>query len=324
MKMQISEFARLCGVSVRTLQYYDSVGILKPTEVSEKGYRLYDKDSVSDMRKILQYKRLGFSLNAISKLISDKDGVRHRGGLLAQKRKLTQEIKRLTAVVENIDRELAKPVKIDNWFDKINRDYNHSSCHYTTAHGEDFVTYGKADYENDLDFTTSSRFPLGSLTTQFTAYCIIRFQELGLLRTVDNIGKYFAEIICGDKMTIHQLLNMTSGLSDDYFQQKCSEDWNNYCEKVSYNDLPYEVQICHYHKYNKGYCKTQSVSEIIKAANFTPLKFVPGEKFDWANINYLLLRIILEKISQKSLKEIMDDYIFTPLEMDNTALYGCP
>ena len=62
--MQISEFARLCGVSVRTLQYYDSVGILKPTEVSEKGYRLYDEDSVSDMRKILRYKRLGFSLNA--------------------------------------------------------------------------------------------------------------------------------------------------------------------------------------------------------------------------------------------------------------------
>ncbi|MDE7289884.1 MAG: beta-lactamase family protein, partial [Oscillospiraceae bacterium] len=45
------------------------------------------------------------------------------------------------------------------------------------------------------------------------------------------------------------------------------------------------------------------------------------EKYDYANINYLILRIILEKVSQKSLKEIFNEYIFTPLEMDNTTIY---
>lgn len=242
MKMQISELARLFNVSVRTLQYYDSVGLLKPTEVTEKGYRLYDDNSVSEMKKILQYKQLGFSLDSISKLLSDEEDAKRRGGLLAQKRKLTQEIKRLNSTLEDIDRELAKPVKLSNWFDKILKDYNYSSCNYSTLHGEDFITWGKADYENDLDFTTSSRFPLGTLTSQFTAYCIIRFQELGLLRTDDPIGKYFSEITCGDKVTIQHLLDMSSGLSDEYFVQKASKDWNDYCEKIGYNDLPYELQ----------------------------------------------------------------------------------
>lgn len=322
MKMQISELARLFNVSVRTLQYYDSVGLLKPTEVTEKGYRLYDDNSVSEMKKNLRYKQLGFSLDSISKLISDEKGVERRGGLLAQKRKLTQEIKRLNSTLEDIDRELAKPVKLSNWFDKILKDYNYSSCNYSTLHGEDFITWGKADYENDLDFTTSSRFPLGTLTSQFTAYCIIRFQELGLLRTDDPIGKYFPEIICGGKVTIQHLLDVSSGLSDEYFEQKASEGWNDYCEKIGYNELPYELQGCYFHEYNKGYCKLQSVSEIIEAANFAPLKFVSGEKYDFANINYLILRIILEKLSAKPLEEILDEYIFTPLEMDNTTLYG--
>lgn len=322
--MQISELARRCGVSVRTLQYYDSVGILKPTEVSEKGYRLYDEDAAAEMRKILQYKQLGFSLDAISRLLSDEKGVERRGSMLAQKRKLTQEIKRLTAVLGDIDKELAKPAKIDNWFDKINRDYNYSSCNYSTYHGEDFVTWGKADYENDLDFTTSSRFPIGSITTQFTAYCVIRFQELGLLSTVDNLGKYFPEIICGGNVTIQHLLDMTSGLSDDYFQQKWSVSWDKYREETGFDDLPFEIKCCKNHEYNRKNSKLQNTSEIIEAVNFAPLKCVPGEKFNWANINYLLLRIILEKVSAKSLEEILDKYIFTPLEMESTTLYGCP
>lgn len=322
--MQISELAKHFNVSVRTLQYYDNVGLLKPTEVTEKGYRFYDESSVSTMEKILQYKQFGFSLDSISKLLSEENPVKNgfRRDLLLQKRKYEQEIKRLNSVINDIDKELAKPVKFGNWFDKIMKDYNHSRCTYSTFHGEDFDTWGKADYENDIDFTTSLRFPLGSITTQFTAYCIIRFQELGLLRTDDPVGKYFPEIIHGDKVTIQHLLDMTSGFTNELFDKKYAEGWDAYCKKTGFFDLPYEIQICRHHEYNKENSKPQSVSEIIEAANFATLKFTPGEKYDWADINYLILRIILEKISQKSLEEIFDEYIFTPLEMDNTTLYG--
>ena len=130
MKMQISERAKHFNVSVRTLQYYDNVGILKPTEVTEKGYRFYDDSSVSTMEKILQYKQFGFSLDSISKLLSEEDPVKigFRRDLLLQKRKYEQEIKRMNSVINDIDRELAKPVKFYNWFDKIMEDYNHSRC----------------------------------------------------------------------------------------------------------------------------------------------------------------------------------------------------
>lgn len=322
--MQISELAKHFNVSVRTLQYYDNMGILKPTEVTEKGYRFYDESSVSTMEKILQYRQFGFSLESISKLLSEENPVKSglRRDLLLQKRKYEQEIKRLNSVINDIDRELAKPVKLDNWFDKILKDYNHSCCVYSTSHGEDFETWGKADYENDIDFTTSLRFPIGTITTQFTAYCIIRFQELGLLRTDDPVGKYFPELTYGDKVTIQHLLDMTSGFTNGLFDKKYAEGWDAFCEKTGFFDLPYEIQICRHHEYTKENSKPQSVSEIIEAANFAPLKFTPGEKYDWAEINYLILRIILEKVSQKTLKEIFDEYIFIPLEMDNTTLYG--
>ena len=88
--MQISELAKHFNVSVRTLQYYDNVGLLKPTEVTEKGYRFYDESSVSTMEKILQYKQFGFSLDTISKMLSDESEAKRRNNLLMQKRKYEQ------------------------------------------------------------------------------------------------------------------------------------------------------------------------------------------------------------------------------------------
>ena len=52
MKMQIKEFAELTGVSVRTLHYYDEIGLLKPSEVdAQNGYRFYDEKSLERMRE---------------------------------------------------------------------------------------------------------------------------------------------------------------------------------------------------------------------------------------------------------------------------------
>ena len=53
MKMQINEFAKLTGVSVRTLHYYDEIGLLKPAEVDEwTGYRFYDENSLEKCNKL--------------------------------------------------------------------------------------------------------------------------------------------------------------------------------------------------------------------------------------------------------------------------------
>ncbi len=74
MKMLINEFALYAGVSVRTLHYYDEIGLLKPATVdTATGYRYYDEYSVSRMQEILFYRELDFSLKSISEILSSRD-----------------------------------------------------------------------------------------------------------------------------------------------------------------------------------------------------------------------------------------------------------
>lgn len=71
MKIQIKEFAKITGVSVRTLHYYDEIGLLKPAYVDENtGYRFYDNNSVLRMQEILFYRELDFSLKSICEILS--------------------------------------------------------------------------------------------------------------------------------------------------------------------------------------------------------------------------------------------------------------
>lgn len=69
--MQIREFAKFTGVSVRTLHYYDEIGLLKPSHVDPStGYRYYDEEALLRMQEILFYRELDFSLNSIRQIIS--------------------------------------------------------------------------------------------------------------------------------------------------------------------------------------------------------------------------------------------------------------
>ena len=71
MKMQIKEFADFAGVSVRTLHYYDEIGLLKPALVDNAtGYRYYDETSILRMQEILFYRELDFSLKHIKEILS--------------------------------------------------------------------------------------------------------------------------------------------------------------------------------------------------------------------------------------------------------------
>ena len=65
---QLSAFA---GVSVRTLHYYDQIGLLKPARRSEKGYRYYGKEEMLKLQQILFYRELDFPLKEIGKIIND-------------------------------------------------------------------------------------------------------------------------------------------------------------------------------------------------------------------------------------------------------------
>ncbi len=69
----ISQVAELTGISTRTLQYYDEIGLLKPSELTESGYRLYNDESLQKLQQILFFKELGFKLKEIKEILQKPD-----------------------------------------------------------------------------------------------------------------------------------------------------------------------------------------------------------------------------------------------------------
>lgn len=103
MKMLINEIAKLADVSVRTLHYYDEIGLLKPSAVDEQnGYRFYDENSLERLQAILFYRELDFPLKDISKLLSSPNYDRSRA-LTEQKHLLTLKKERMERLIFALD-----------------------------------------------------------------------------------------------------------------------------------------------------------------------------------------------------------------------------
>ena len=71
--MTVNEVSKLTGVSIRTLQYYDKIGLLKPAEYTESGYRLYDDAALEKLQQILLFRELEFPLKDIKDIITRSD-----------------------------------------------------------------------------------------------------------------------------------------------------------------------------------------------------------------------------------------------------------
>ncbi len=103
MKVLIKEFSSLTGVSVRTLHYYDEIGLLKPCEVDKfTSYRYYDENSLLRMQEILFYRELDFSLKSIDEILSSPNYDKEKA-LSEQKKLLMLKKDRLERLIEAID-----------------------------------------------------------------------------------------------------------------------------------------------------------------------------------------------------------------------------
>lgn len=109
-KYTTGEIAKLCGVSVRTVQYYDTRGILTPSELSEGGRRLYSENELKRMKIICFLRDAGISINSIGELLSEEDPGNVISVLLEQQEQtLSAEIRERQAKLEmlgGIRREL--------------------------------------------------------------------------------------------------------------------------------------------------------------------------------------------------------------------------
>ena len=103
MKMQIKEFAEFAGVSVRTLHYYDEIGLLRPAFVDRStGYRFYDENSLLRMQEILFYRELDFPLKSIGEILSSPNYDKNKA-LNEQKQLLILKKERLERLISAID-----------------------------------------------------------------------------------------------------------------------------------------------------------------------------------------------------------------------------
>jgi DNA-binding transcriptional MerR regulator len=101
----ISQVAELTGISTRTLQYYDEIGLLKPSELTQSGYRLYDEEALQKLQQILFFKELDFKLREIKEILqkSDFDRVKafkRQKELLLLKRNRTDRLIQLLSRLE--------------------------------------------------------------------------------------------------------------------------------------------------------------------------------------------------------------------------------
>lgn len=154
--------------------------------------------------------------------------------------------------------------------------------------------YGFANMEWNIANQPDTKFRLGSISKQFTAFLIVKLAEDGKLKLDVPISTYLPDYpkANGDKITIHQLLTHNSGIPN-YTSAP------NFFKEKSRN--PYTPE------------------EFVKTFSGLPLEFTPGERFQYSNSGYFLLGYIIEKISGKTYEQYLQEIILTPLNMTNTG-----
>jgi CubicO group peptidase (beta-lactamase class C family) len=153
--------------------------------------------------------------------------------------------------------------------------------------------YGLASIELLAPITPQTVFDIGSSSKQFTAASILLLQKQGKLSVSDDIRKYISEIPdYGQKVTILQLLNHTSGIRD-YLTLMDLAGTN--IDSVTNDD-----------------------DALAFIARQEKLNFPPGSDYLYSNSGFFLLSIIVKRVSGKTLRDFADENIFRPLGMTHT------
>ncbi len=146
---------------------------------------------------------------------------------------------------------------------------------------------------NSTKLSSGMLFEVGSITKTFVAAATLKLQEQNKLNTNDKINQYLPQYPRWKNITIEQLLNMTSGISDYFGYPKLGIALVSNKVKVT-ND------------------------ELIDWAYNQDIKFNPGAKFDYSNTNYLLLSKIVETVTKQKTQTVLQNLFFKPLHLKNT------
>jgi len=135
----VKQVSQMAGISIRTLRYYDEIDLLRPTTVTEAGYRLYDDKALEKLQEIMFFKELEMPLGTIRQLL-DNPGLDRQEILKLQKNLLEKKRNRLNGIIELID-DVMKGVNEMN-FNAFTEDDIEKIVEHTVS------TLGEEDREN--------------------------------------------------------------------------------------------------------------------------------------------------------------------------------
>ncbi len=170
---------------------------------------------------------------------------------------------------------------------------------------------GYADRKNKTPNTLDTVFEFGSITKQFTAAAIMQLEEKGLLSTEDTLDKHIPEYKYADQITIHQLLNMTSGISDYLFNGMLGFSFDEL------NGMTLEMLLDFEDTMTKLVTTPLDKDEFVQKLSEYPLDFTPGTEYAYSNSNYYLLGIIIERLSGMAYDEYVRENILQPLNLSD-------
>jgi CubicO group peptidase (beta-lactamase class C family) len=155
-----------------------------------------------------------------------------------------------------------------------------------------FGAWGKADLENDVAATTRSVYRIGSVTKQFTAAAVMQLIEQGKVTLDDSIGKHLGTLPTAWRgVTVRQLLNHTSGIP-------------------SYTDLG--------EPWFRRFGEAMSTDTLVALTAKLPLRFPPGTSWSYNNTGYILLGMLIERLTGRTWGEDLRERFAKPLGLEDT------
>lgn len=190
MSYTVQQLANLAGVSVRTLHYYDEIGLLKPDGIRSNGYRYYEEKGLLRLQQILFFRELDFSLKDIKRILSSPS-FDMREALRDQRKLIELKKKRLSKLIKTIDKTIKRIDKEINMDDK--------------------ELYGSFTKEEMEKYTEEARQRWGD--SEAFRQSVERVEKMGregLNRVLKEGGEVLKEIVsqmhCGPKSESVQLL----------------------------------------------------------------------------------------------------------------------
>jgi len=153
--------------------------------------------------------------------------------------------------------------------------------------------YGLADREKKIPNKLTTRFRIGSMNKMFTAVAALQLAQAGKIKLTDPIGKYLTDYPNKDlasKVTIHHLLTHTGGTGDFFGPE-----------------------------FDAHRLELRTLQDYVKLYGKRGLAFEPGSRWEYSNYGFLLLGVVIERVTGKNYYEYVQDYVYKPAGMISTG-----